>query len=129
MRKAILSLLAIQAGIALAVAAGFYVYQGGSAAGSALYGGAIAMGVSGLLAFRLARAARPGAGLAGLYLGAVERFIFVAVAFAAGIAAIGLPPMPMIAGFGIAELGYFLAAGMLRGERTDTKETGREDGG
>jgi len=129
MRKAILSLLAIQAGITLAVAAGFYVYQGPAAACSALYGGAIAMGVSGLLAFRLARASRPGAGLAGLYLGAAERFIFVAAAFGGGIAAIGLAPLPMIAGFGIAELGYFIAGALVSGEPTDTTDTGREDGG
>jgi len=115
MRKAIPSLLAIQAGITLAVAAGFYVYQGRTAVWAALYGGAVALGVSGLLAFRLVRASRPGAGVLGLYLGALERMVFVAAAFAAGIAALDLAPIPLLAGFGAAEFGYLLAAGTLRG--------------
>ncbi len=125
MRKAILSLLAIQAGITLAVATGFYVYQGVATVWAALYGGGIALGVSGLLAFRLVRASRPGAGVLGLYLGAVERLVFVAVAFAAGIAALGLTPIALLVGFGAAELGYFLAAGVLRGARAE----GSTDGG
>lgn len=123
MRKALTSLLAIQAGITLAVAAGFYVYQGLAAAAAVFYGGGIALGVSVLLALRLARAARPGAGVAGLYLGAIERLIFVAAAFAAGIAALKLAPLPLLAGFAGAEIGYFLAAGLVRGERLNTGST------
>lgn len=115
MRKALTSLLAIQAGITLAVAAGFYVYRGLPGVGAVLYGGGIALGVSSLLAWRLARASRPGAGIAGLYLGALERFVFVAAAFAVGIAALKLAPLPLLAGFAGAEIGYFLAAGLLRG--------------
>lgn len=123
MRKALISLLAIQAGIMLAVAAGFYIYQGPPAAAAVLYGGGIALGVSGLLAMRLARAARPGAGVAGLYLGAFERMIFVAAAFAAGIAALKLAPLPLLAGFAGAEVGYFFAAGLQRGEQAGSERT------
>lgn len=126
MRKALTNLLAIQAGLTLAVAAGFYVYRGGFSAGSALCGGAIALVVTSLLAFRLARAARPGAGVLGLYLGTFERFLFIGAAFSFAIAALKLPPVPLLAGFVGAEIGYFFAAGMLRGDGT---KSGRTDGG
>lgn len=115
MRKALVSLLAIQAGVTLAIAAGFCVYQGLLAAAGVAFGGAIALGVSSLLAWRLYRAARPGAMALGLMLGPVERMLFVAGAFALAIAGLGLPPLPLIVGFAGAEMGYFLAAGALRG--------------
>lgn len=120
MRKALASLLAIQAGITLAIAAGFSVYQGLLAAAAVAYGGAIALAVSGLLAWRLYRAARPGATPLGLMIGPMERMVFVAAAFALAIAGLGLPPLPLIAGFAGAEMGYFLAAGVLRG-KVDTQ--------
>jgi ATP synthase protein I len=109
--RAALSVLAIQAMLTLAIAAGFYMYQRQwGALWAALYGGGIGLGISGLSAFRLAQAARPDAGLTALYFGAVERFIFVAAAFAAGLAALKLAPVPLLAGFGGAELAYFIAA-------------------
>jgi hypothetical protein len=116
MRKALVSLLAIQAGITLAIAAGFSVYQGLLSGAAVAFGGAIALGVSGLLAWRLYRAARPGAMPLGLMIGPVERMLFVAGAFALAIAGLGLPPLPLIVGFAGAEMGYFLAAGILRGK-------------
>lgn len=114
-RRAVLSLLAIQAVLTLMIAAGFYVYSGYyPAALAAMYGGAVAIIVSLMLAFRLARAARPGAGIAGLYLGAIERFVFVLAATGAGIALIHLDPIALIAGFVGAELAYYVAAGIVR---------------
>lgn len=123
MRKALISLLAIQAAVTLAVAAGFYVYQGLAGAAAAGYGGLIALAVSGLLAWRLSRASRPGAGVAGLFLGALERFVFVAAAFAVGIALLKLAPIALIAGFVGAELGYYVAAGVMK------DRLGKTDGG
>lgn len=109
--RALLSVLVIQTTLILVIAAGFYVYQREwGALWAALYGGGIGLGISGLSAFRLVQAARPDAGLAGLYFGAVERFIFVAVAFAAGLAVLKLAPVPLLAGFAVAELAYFIAA-------------------
>lgn len=113
--NALSSLLAIQAVMALAIAAGFYMYRGAGGAVAALYGGAIALVVSALLAFRLARAARPGAGMLGLYLSTFERFLFVGVAFGLGIGVLKLAAVPLLAGFMGAEVGYFLAAGAVRG--------------
>ena len=48
--------------------------------------------------------------MGGLYLGAMERFAFVAVAFAVGLGALGLAPVPLLAGFGGAQCAYFIAA-------------------
>lgn len=111
MRRAVVSVLTTQAVLILAIAAGFCVYQKQwGALWAALYGGGIGLGISGLSAFRLAQAARPDAGLAPLYFGAVERFIFVAAAFAAGLAVLKLAPVPLLAGFAGAELAYFIAA-------------------
>lgn len=115
MRKAILILVAIQVVLTLLIAAGFYIYRGHyPAALAALYGGAVAVVVSALLALRLVRAARPGASVAGVYLGALERFVFVLAAIGCGIALIHLDPIALIVGFAGAELAYYLAAGIVR---------------
>ncbi|MGH7087241.1 MAG: hypothetical protein ACREFN_19910, partial [Acetobacteraceae bacterium] len=90
---------------------GFYAYRGTpGVAAAALFGGGIGLAVSALLGLRLLRAARPGAGVAGLYLGAMERFAFVAVAFAVGLGVLDLAPVPVLAGFGGAQCAYFIAA-------------------
>lgn len=111
MRSALFNLLAIQAVISLAIAAGFYAHRGTAGiAEAALYGGGTGLAVSALLGLRLLRAARPGAGVGGLYLGAIERFAFVAAAFAVGLGALGLAPIPLLVGFGGAQCAYFIAA-------------------
>lgn len=109
-----LSLWAIQAIATLAVAGGFFAYTGLGAALAALYGGATGMVVSALLAWRMNRAARPGAGVAGLYLSALERMVFVAAAFVLAFVVLKLQPLGLIAGFIGAELAYYIAAGVLR---------------
>lgn len=115
MRKALFSLLAIQAIVTLAIATGFFAYSGWWWASGALFGGGTGMAVSGLLALRLIRANRPGIGVGHLYLGALERFIFVGAAFAAGIAWLRLEPVALLAGFAGAELAYYVAASVYRG--------------
>jgi ATP synthase protein I len=111
MRAALFRLLAVQAVIALLVAAGFYLHVHSIAsAEAALFGGGIGMGASALLGYRVLRAARPGAGLGGLYIGALERFIFVGAAFAVGLAVLKLAPVAMIVGFGGAQCAYFITA-------------------
>ena len=42
-----------------------------------------------------------------LYLGAVERFAFAALGFALGMGYLKLSPLPLLAGFGLAQLVYF----------------------
>lgn len=83
----------------------------GRAVVAALYGG----GISLLAAFRLARslnAATPGpivqpqrASLR-LYAGAAERFVVSGVLLALGMGVFRLPPLALIAGFGVAQLGF-----------------------
>jgi len=114
MRKVMLSLWAIQAIATLAVAGGFFAWMGFAAALAALYGGAVVMVVSALLAWRMKRASRPGAGVAGLYLSTLERMVFVAAAFVLALAVLKLQPLALIAGFIGAELAYYIAAGVLR---------------
>lgn len=114
MRKVVISLWAIQAIATLAVAGGFFVWMGTAAALAALYGGGVAVVVSALLAWRMKRASRPGAGAAGLYLGALERMAFVAAAFVLALAVLKLQPLALIAGFIGAELAYYVAAAVLR---------------
>lgn len=109
-----LSLWAIQAIVTLAVAGGFFACMGLGAALAALYGGATGMVVSTLLAWRMSRASRPGAGVAGLYLSALERMVFVAAAFVLAFVVLKLQPLGLIAGFIGAELAYYIAAGLLR---------------
>jgi F0F1-type ATP synthase assembly protein I len=115
MRKVLLRLLAIQGAVTLAIAIGFYIgFASPLAAGSVLYGGAMAAITSLLLAWRVARASRPDAHPAGLYLSLLERMIFVAAAFVLAIVVLRLIPLALIAGFMGAYLAYYMAAGMLR---------------
>ncbi|HEX5314250.1 MAG TPA: hypothetical protein VFX38_04995, partial [Gammaproteobacteria bacterium] len=89
MRKALVNLLAIQIFVILAVAAGFYVYDREPAAvAAALYGGAVAVGASLLLAWRMSRAgrARGALNLGGLVLGLLERIVFIVAALIVGFA-------------------------------------------
>ncbi|MGH8294918.1 MAG: hypothetical protein ACRETZ_05360 [Steroidobacteraceae bacterium] len=111
LRTALFSLLAIQAAISVAIAVGFYAYRHTpGVAEAALFGGGTGLAVSALLGLRLLRAARPGAGVVGLYLGAMERFAFVIVAFAVGLGVLDLAPLPVLAGFAGAQCAYFIAA-------------------
>lgn len=124
--RALISVLTVQTALIFAIAVGFYVYQGEwGALWAVLYGGGIGLGISGLSAFRLAGAARPDASLAGLYVGAVERFIFVAAAFAVALAALKLAPVPLLTGFAGTQLAYFIAAT----RRARVTQSGDQHGG
>lgn len=115
MRKVLLRLLAIQGATTLAIAIGFYLAFGSPwTAAAVLYGGATAVVVSLLLAYRVGRASRPGASAAGLYLGAMERMVFVAAAFIVAFAVLRLAPIALIAGFVGAEIAYYIAASFFR---------------
>jgi len=89
-----------------------FLWRGQFAALSALYGGAIVVANSALLAWRVRRTAHlEGNSVAlSMYMGAAQRFVFAAVAFALGIGWLKLDPLPMIAAFAIAQFGYAIAA-------------------
>ena len=107
-------LAAAQAGLALAAAAGFLVLRDAAAAGGALAGSGIALALTALharrvrLATRAARS-RPGAETLVLGVGVFERFAVAAGLFALGIGYWKLAPVPMIAGFAVCQVGWFLA--------------------
>jgi len=53
---------------------------------------------------------RPGRGKRTLYIGAVQRLAMVTAAFALGLGALRLAPLPLLATFVVAQIGYVLAA-------------------
>lgn len=106
-------LLIVQSAIVAMVTAGFLVGDGASAGWAAAYGGGAALLSAGLLARRVRLAtdrARtdPGRETAVLYLGAVQRFVLILVLFAVGMGQLGLPPAPLLVGFGLAQAAYLM---------------------
>ncbi|MDN5939804.1 MAG: hypothetical protein L0H83_14240, partial [Salinisphaera sp.] len=67
-----------------------------------------------LLAWRINRAQRPGAGVAGLLLSTLERMVFVAAAFVLALLVLELVPLALIVGFIGAEAAYYVAGSWLR---------------
>ncbi|WP_440848928.1 ATP synthase subunit I [Salinisphaera sp. SWV1] len=107
-------LLLMQSVAAVCVAILVSVIYGSSAAVAAIYGGLVALIMTLMLAWRIGQASRSDTAMRWLVLGAAERMIMVCIAFAVGIGAIGFAPVPMLIGFGGAQLAYYLAAGPLR---------------
>ncbi len=97
--------------VALCSALFWLVGSGTLPAAAALYGGAIAVLNSLTSARHLQRAARTSSAnrqMAELYIGAVIRFIATPALIAVGIAAFEMPPVPILAGFGVAQIAYFI---------------------
>lgn len=114
LRRTVARLLVIQVVVTLAVATGFYLLASvPMGVWSVLYGGVMAMIASSLLAWRVIRASRPGAGTAGLYLSMFERMAFVVVGFVLALAVLELAPLALIAGFFGAQVAYYLTAGSV----------------
>ena len=107
------SLLIIQATLVLAgISASFY-FLGESGLLPAAYGGAVAIVNTILLSRRLDSAGEmandnPDGGVLILYLGVVQRFVFVLVMFGVGMGVLKLLPPPMLGTFAIAQLGFML---------------------
>ena len=97
--------------VAVTIIAAF-LWRGQFAALSALYGGAIVLVNSLLLAWRVRGAGAMDGNrvVMAMYLGAAQRFAVAAVGFALGIGWLGLAPLPMIAAFALAQFGYAIAA-------------------
>lgn len=95
------------------MAAGFLVWRGtwGEAL-AAVYGGGIALVATGWYWRGLARATTADAGTARrvLYGGAIQRFAFIAAAFAGGMGLMALAPVPLLAAYGGCQLGYLRVA-------------------
>jgi ATP synthase protein I len=107
------SLLIIQASLVLiGIAVSFY-YLADDGMLAAAYGGAVAIANTILLSRRLDAAGEmaednPEGGVLALYLGVVQRFVFVLVMFGVGMGVLKLLPPPMLGTFAIAQLAFML---------------------
>ena len=108
-----------QAALALVAAGAFLVLRDAAAAGGALAGSGIALVLTALHARRVRLATRavrtrPGAETLVLGIGVFERFAVAAALFALGIGYWELAPVPMIAGFAVCQVGWFVAGSLHR---------------
>ncbi|HID82964.1 MAG TPA: ATP synthase subunit I [Chromatiales bacterium] len=106
-------LLFIQVALVLIISAAAFYFQGMSGLIGGLYGGAVALLSTLILLRRITQAGRmTGAGsqhgMALLYFGAIQRYVFVLVALAIGLGVINLSAKPLLATFGIAQLAHFV---------------------
>ena len=90
-----------------------YYYKGEFAAMSAAYGGGIALFSSLILSRRATRAIKSaGEGsqhtMVILYIGVVQRYVFVLLGLGIGLALLKLNAKPMLIVFGVAQLAYFV---------------------
>ncbi len=107
------SLLIIQLALVLLAAAGFVYYMGQTTVFASFFGGAVAIANTLLLSWRLDSAAEmandnPDGGVLTLYLGVVQRFIFVLVMFGIGMGALKFSPPAMLGTFALAQLAYMI---------------------
>ena len=115
----VVRLASAQAALALAAAAAFLIFRDVAAAGGALAGSGIALVLTALHARRVrlatrATKSRPGSETLVLGIGVFERFAVAAGLFALGIGYWKLAPVPMIAGFAVCQVGWFLAGSLHR---------------
>ena len=115
----VVRLASAQAALALAAAATFLMFRDAAAAGGALAGSGIALVLTVLHARRVrlatrATRSRPGSETLVLGIGVFERFAVAAGLFALGIGYWKLAPVPMIAGFAVCQVGWFLAGSLHR---------------
>jgi ATP synthase protein I len=118
--------MAVQLAIVATASLAFWLARGGEAAWAAAYGGAAALLSAWMLGRRVRLAAEtarsePGRETAVLYIGAVQRFLIVLVLFAVGMGQLGLPPVPLLAGFGLAQLAFFVLGPRARPRVGETK--------
>lgn len=96
------------------VAAGFLAWHGTwGEAFAAVYGGGTALVATWWYWRGLVSGADADAEVARrvLFGGAIQRFVFVATAFAAGMGLLALAPAPLLVAYGGCQLGYLRAAG------------------
>ena len=107
------SLLIIQASLVIIGIAVSYYYLADDGILPAAYGGAIAIANTILLSRRLDSAGEmakenPEGGVLTLYLGVIQRFVFVLVMFGIGMGVLKLLPPPMLGTFAVAQLAFML---------------------
>lgn len=132
LQKSVRRVLLTQAVLTLIAAAGFWLTPSGYQASpegwlgglapefvnmlSALYGGAVTLVGTWWLGMRVQRAGEmardnPRAGQMALYAGSLTRFVGTLVLLGVAFGALGLAPIPLIAAFAIAQLGFVVNVG------------------
>jgi len=101
--------LAAQALLALATAAVAWLAFTAAAAAGALYGGATALAVTLLGAWRLTRFSSARGGILHLYLGIVERYGLAIALLTIALTLTPLPAAATVTGFAVAQLGALMA--------------------
>ena len=107
-------ILVTQACLGLLVAIGFAVGSEEPTAGlAALYGAAITMLNSWMMHWRLKRATQSATGNSiqsqfQLYIGFIERIVFAVALILTGIKFLNLMPVPLVAAFGVTQLGFLI---------------------
>ncbi len=109
--------------VTLVVSGGFFLVrgwdgawsEGGFEALSALYGGTVTILATLWMGRYIRRAGKlgignPTRGKWTLYAGTAQRFSFIVAALALGMGALKLGPLPLLAAFAAAQLGYIFAA-------------------
>lgn len=109
----VVRLLVIQVVLVSMVLAGAFYYQGMSGLIAGVYGGAVALFSTLILSRRIDRAGRAASsgsryGMALLYMGVIQRYVFVLLALAIGLGVVKLNAKPLLAAFGIAQLAHFM---------------------
>lgn len=120
------SLLIIQASLVLMGVAVSYFYYANDGMMAAAYGGAVAIANTILLSRRLDLAGEmaednPEGGVLTLYLGVVQRFVFVLVMFGIGMGVLKFLPPPMLGTFAVAQFA-FMVFGSRHAKNTQAKK-------
>lgn len=106
--------------ILAAAAVGFFLFISDTlAAQAAAYGGGVALLIAWMLGRRALLAAEvakthPGREMTIIYFGAMQRFVAVLVLFGLGMGWLNLQPVPLLAGFAIAQFGHLFSSGLVR---------------
>jgi len=99
-----------QALLTLIVAVSFGYRDGPRAALAAVYGGAVTLGMTVWLGWRLRRVGAQGGGLAVLYSSVVWRYAGAMVLLALGLGVLKLAPLPLVIAFGLTQFGFLANA-------------------
>ena len=108
--------LTTQALITVFAAGGFGVFNGGFAAFSALYGGAITLIGTWWMAHGITRAGallaadHPSQGARALYRALVQKYILIIAILVMGMGLLKLSPVPLLVGFISTQAGFLFAA-------------------
>jgi len=111
MRRVVRRLLIVQLILMLIIALGYLVFQNLNALSAAVYGAAITIIGTLLMAWRIARAGEVAAtqkqqGYIEVYIGAIQKFVLTLVLMAFGMGFLKLDPLAVLVGFAVTQLSF-----------------------